>query len=371
MHGKWGSLVHSREPDDSLAVSRIAVFEKPQQSLVLEDSDVLPDDCLRLLLATDWGTRGLRYRMEDVSDVVARLPNAHYLTLRQRGRAIATLTLVPHTFCIEGVPVRALFRCLLAVDGEFQGQGFGTLIAEHVRRTFLDQSREPTLLYGFIESDNHRSRRVQERTGYEPFGEFQFTNFGYLRPRASPGVAGLAAHEVVSLRQELQTFYADHTFCEFGDSLVQREYWVLREGSQIIAGAQVVPRQLSVRDLAGVSGQFLRLASPVLQQVTPFFRLEHRRFLWFGNLFFRGDDARPLMRLLESVLAQFGVAAGGLYSDLRSSRFVALQRAGLGLLHQMSPQQKLTVFVGHRNVPEPVLARIRRGPIVYSPLDCT
>lgn len=346
------------------------LYRDPQSDLVFERAETPPDDFLALLRSTHWGTDGLRYVMNDVAECCSRLPEAHYLTLRQAGRALGTILLIPRWLTVGGITFLAYCRALLAVEQAATGRGYGALIARLTRDHYLNDSAEPTLLYGIVENGNQRSMRVQHRMGYEPLLSFELTNFGHLRPRAIRGLSVLEPHEVDSMRSKLREFYADHVLCEFERSFIASEYWVLRDGNRIIAGVQVVPHEVTVTHLEGTSGKFFRAASAVLARFNPYFKLAERKYLWFGNLFTREGHVPDLFRLLEGVLAEFEMCAAALYSDRRSPICDELHQRGLGALHRISPPSRLTVFAGQHGLPEDVLTQLRSRPVAFSPLDC-
>ena len=320
---------------------------------------------LALLSGVSWGTDGLRYRLNEVGHALDRWYGAQFLELARGDELLAVFVLVPHRYVVEGLPITTWYRSMLAAAPGLAGGGLGRVLTSAARRIYLDEATVPTLLYGYIESDNSRSMRLQERLGYQPLFELEAASWGWLRPAITDGVERCT--DRVAFLAAMRRFWKGHQLDDLDQSAPIDDLWVLRRGGKVVAGALVVDKSLGIEHLPGLDGKLLMAGSPVLRHLTPFFRTDPHTVLWTGPVFFEGDDPEPLLALLQALQGATGASSGLWYVDPRSPARARLQ--ALGPIHRLSPSPTLRAMAGWKNVPDTVIEAIRRGPVLASSLD--
>jgi hypothetical protein len=340
----------------------------------LEDGWVLsvadqPDDAIvDVLESVRWGTEGLRFRAHGLRAALLKETGARFLSLRRDGRTLATATLVPRVFEVEGVKFPAWYRTMLAVPEDAQGHGAGLRIAQAIRHQLLDAATDPVMLYGYVETDNTRSMKIQERIGYASHATFEAVSIGPLRARRLPGVERLGEADRDAYLSLLSRHWDGHVLLDFDQSLRTGDVYVLRRGGEIVAGAQVIVKTLTIESLAGFSGRMVMAIAPLLARLSPLFALRPTKLTWAGSLFWL-DDPRDLVALVEHVQGELECGSAVLYLDPRSPHAQAVRRVGYGAAGLASPPTVLHMMAGHKGLPEPVIAALRTRPLVLSPLD--
>lgn len=320
---------------------------------------------LALLGGVSWGTDGLRYRLNDVGHALDRWFGAQFLELARGDELLAVFVLVPHRYVVDGLPITTWYRSMLAVAPSLVGGGLGRVLTSAVRRIYLDEATTPTLLYGYIESANTRSMRLQERLGYAPLFDLEAASWGWLWPTIADGVERCTDRD--AFLAAMRRFWKGHLLDDLDQSAPIDDLWVLRRGGRVVAGALVVDKSLQIQDLPGLDGKLLLLGSPVLRHLTSFFRTDPHNQLWTGPVFYEGESPEPLLTLLQSLQAATGASSGSWYVDPRSP--VRARLTALGPIHRLSPSPTLRAMAGWKNVPDRVIETIRRGPVLASSLD--
>jgi hypothetical protein len=344
--------------------------------LRLHDRPLPTDAFLAHLAQTEFGTRGLRFFMDAARQDATRLGRAHFLTLETaEGQVRGTYALVPGALVpsapADGDRVPSLYRTFLTVDPALSGQSVGRWLSGETRRLFCDEASGPVVIYGFIDPDNARSMKIALHNRYESLLPFDVLNAGWHRPADDPRVQRLAPGERPAFLQAVRACHPGHVLPDLQTTSLPDELWVLREGGEIVCGAQAVPRSLRITGLGGVSGRLILWGQPVLARLSPLFALRDRRFCWLGSLFARPGAEGLLGVLLQALQRRLEVHGAIAYFDRRTPLYERLRTLGaFGPLHGLSPTTELRVMAGASPAAAPWLARHRDRPWLFSAFDC-
>jgi hypothetical protein len=346
----------------------VILVEDPSQNVVIDVERGYSQPFVELLERTIWGTRGLRYRGFGFDHSLDRIPDFRTIRLWVEGQMVGAYGLSFKTVYIGQTSLQAYHRMFLAIEGGHRGRGLGRLLAEHTRRHFLLEAKEPVVLYGYIEDTNSRSLSISHKVGYRSIGTFTSTLFSRLRPRDRPDVSKL--DDVPGMRALLMDQYRDHALVDLHDSLLPDEYWVLTRHGDVIAGVQASPRKWSLDALPGLSGWLLLRSLPRVPVLRRLLRNRHFDYCSMANLYVKEGHEADFFILCEAVLARLNQVAAMAFGDNTCPVFNRLKGAGsFGALASMGLESQVHVMTGSRHVSDSVVAEAHRRPLLISPLD--
>lgn len=336
---------------------------------VLFDTQVPPQDAIDLLERTIWGQRGLVYRSLDIAEMLSSLAEPSFLRLVRGRRTLAVAVRNRNTLEMAETRYDAIHEALFAVDREFTRQGLGTVLKRASREHYLGMLHAPGLLYGYIESGNEASLRLNRNLGCHELGIIRSRSFNRVRPKLSDRVQLLGADAASEMRALLKTMYRNHALSSFDHSLDAKRYFVVRQAGEIVAGVQAEFLHWELMKLPGWQGQ---LALRLLPQI-PFwgrgFIPSSLHFARVGNLY-AVEGAEPLIsEIIETILAERCLPFAAVLADPRGAperriidriKFGPLDRLIGGSFH---------VLAEFKGVSEHDVAAISRAPVIISPKD--
>ncbi|MEX2369514.1 MAG: hypothetical protein WD578_00805, partial [Bacteroidales bacterium] len=190
------------------------------------------------------------------------------------------------------------------------------------------------IIYGLVEKKNDRSRNFAEIGGFKKTGDIVSFMFSRLRQRRSIAVEQLKQEEIPSMKKLLEDFYSGHAFY-FDDYLfINGNYFVLREGGEVVAGLQANEEQWEIKTIGnGFLDSLVKFLTRI-PLIGKRFKYEEMRFLGIEGIFFKPGHQASLYRLLEGVLAHKNQYLALLIMDTRSPEFRAFREGKkLGPVH--------------------------------------
>lgn len=89
------------------------------------------------------------------------------LLIEEGAAVVATISTADKLLCARSCKRPALYLYDLMVDPDYRGKGLAQLLLEKAHESSCSEGA-PALRYGYIVSDNHASRQLMERAGYQP-----------------------------------------------------------------------------------------------------------------------------------------------------------------------------------------------------------
>ncbi len=346
------------------------IYEDEREGIRITCGQPVGEDFVSILRDTVWGTTGTLYRNPEFD--VEELGHPAYLPVRFEldGRLVGTYMLIHKTVQLGATTVDAYHGTMLTSDPDCAGKHYGQLLLREVRRHFLVEATGPTLHYGYVETDNHRSLAATTKAGYRTLGTMGVVPFSRIFPKEQLPLHRLEEGEQAELAARIRSRYAGHLLLDVEQSLDPRRTWVYKEDGRIRASAFAVCRRVQLVHLPDRVGRFLIRHGhriPLLGRVLDF---GDSRQMWFGALFVEEGDEELLPPLLESILVREGVYGGLVYLDLNGPWTKILQEVGkLGSLNALAGIHTAEIVGGFKGVP-PEDARVVEGqPIWISPLE--
>jgi RimJ/RimL family protein N-acetyltransferase len=341
----------------------------PSSDIQLDVNERVTPEIVNFFERTLWGTEGALYRLRDYAESLEHIPNTRFLGLRKQGRLLALRILNEKYIAWQKEPLQAFYHGLLCVDEKVQNQGYGKMLVERTLDYIRERAESKHLIYSFIEAGNQRSFRIAESLGYQKVGTFHATFFSRLHPRASKRAALLNAPEQSTVLKSLESQYRNHTLTDFPLSLQTSSYHILKEGRQILAGAQFEYQRWIFESLGGTGGYMAVKILPYLPVLGSLFNPQDFRFLKVGNLFFQRAQAQAATELLEAVLEQSKLKVALLFLDKKSPAYQEwLGRGGVGLLNALA-EVEVHVMARFQGFTSPEIEEFKRQPLIISPID--
>lgn len=208
------------------------------------------------------------------------------------------------------------------------------------------------IMYAFIESMNERSKNMVNQAGYEYIRSFLTVAFSRFSPVYDSRVTKIASQEEKKKMESLlMEYYRDYSFFSTDYAFFGDNYYVLKEGEEIIAGVNAIPSSYKIYDMPGVWGWIYMKILPRAPYFRRLFHPDEFRHLVFDAIYCRKGREEELATLFESVCALQGYHTGITWLDDRSELFDKL-RSGIkmGALNRMLNAKPGLVYVRFINL---------------------
>jgi GNAT superfamily N-acetyltransferase len=344
------------------------IYEEPNLGLSMCVDRGYSKPFVNLLHNTIWGTQGLLYYSHDIEQELKRIPNFYMIRLLRGETLVGVYGLAEKIVSVKNVKISAFHRLFLAVDQKYHGNGYGKLLVKHTRRHFLDNAKNPTMLYGYIEAQNSRSLALSKKVRYQCIGSFQSIVFNRFHPQQNPAIK--QASNSIELLQLLEKEYKEFALVDIKQSFIPSEYYYLKRNGTIVAGLQVHPKRFSLVALEGWHGKLvLRLLPriPYLKHLMPNGELD---FLSIGNIYCTQDHGKDFFNLVEGVLALYKTHVAIAFVDCDSPVLSRLRKIGkFGMLSKLVSESLVHVTAGFHQIKEDIITEFIKRPLFISPLD--
>ena len=345
------------------------IFEDSRRNLVIRRSGTYSPSFLGLLNRTVWGSGGLRYTINGMAGILNRIKTPHFLTLTEDHEPVGALTLMSKMTRLEGKDVPAFYSYGLAIDALKRGKGYGTLLAEQALLYGLKNLGDRGIYYGYVEADNIHSMRTLQKVGRKSVGQYHSLLISRLNPRTNDAMEKVDQENTDQIVQLLYEQYKNHSLIDFAYSFKPEDYYILKEGNEIIAGVQCQRNHLTIRYLPGVTGIFITKILPYIPIFCKLLPDRNYQFLTFGNIYVKHGYEPKLFNLIESLLAKYQLYFGMVYMDQRSPFYQRLKTSGkLGIFHAMV-DLPVHVMAFLKGFTDREIAEIERKPLFISMMD--
>jgi hypothetical protein len=213
--------------------------------------------------------------------------------------------------------------------------------------------KDKHIMYAFVESMNERLKNLVSQIGYEYIRSFLTVAFSRFSPKPDNRVSKLPEKEKPEMEKLLLDFYSKYSFFTTEYSFYGNNYYILKEGDKIIAGACAIPASYKVYDVPGIWGWVMMKVLPDAPYFRRLFRPGEFRYLVFDSIYCEKGREAVLANLFESVCAREGFNTGLTWLDDRSELFDRI-RTGvkMGALNRMLNAKPGLVYTKFINLTE-------------------
>ncbi len=229
--------------------------------------------------------------------------------------------------------------------------------------------KDKHIMYAFIESVNERSKNLVHQAGYEYIRSFLTVAFSRFNPMPDSRVTRLMDNERAKIKDLLLDYYKDYSFFT-PEYAFYNQYYVLKEGDEIIAGACAIPTSYKVYEIPGIWGWIMMKILPGTPYFRRLFRPGEFRYLVFDAIYCKRGSEKFLANLFESACAAEGFHTGLTWLDDRSELYDKI-RTGvkMGALNRMLNAKPGLVYTKFINMTEEEKEYFYDAPAYISGFD--
>lgn len=346
------------------------VFAAKDLFIVVEST--ADESAIALLKRTVYGTKGPRYQHTGQEIKVGDLRNPLFFRLIRGSQTIGFYCLAGREVDTPVGRMKGFYGRYLAVDEEEKGKGYGRLLKAEAAKYVERHSSPPLVLFSYIEEANTRSVRISKTEGFHSVATLETTLFSRLSPKLDGRFGHLDASEHESMLKRLESFYERHTLKTFENINYRGNYFVFREGGEVIAGVQANPVTWRFVSMPGIGGWAMMRLFPLVPGLKKLFNPECYQFLALEGLFLKPGREEALFPLLESALAHFNVSSALFQLDTKDNLLHLLQSSGaLGFMNQFKKSITTHVMAKFLSAEGEQRFQLADRPVYISSFDFT
>lgn len=225
------------------------------------------------------------------------------------------------------------------------------------------------IMYAFVESMNERSKNLVNQAGYEYIRSFLTVAFSRFSPRKDKNVSIAGEKDKERMTALLAEFYRGYSFFSMENSFFGN-YYILKEGDEIIAGVNAIPSSYKVYDIPGVWGWVIMKVLPGTPYLKRLFSPGEFRFLVFDSIYCKTGKEQLLANLFESACASEGFNTGLTWLDDRSQLYDKIRtEVRMGALNRMLNAKPGLVYSRFLNFTEQEKEPFYNAPAYISGFD--
>ncbi len=324
------------------------------------------EDLIALLEGTIWGADLTHYEHYYVRNNLLSVPHPHIYTVRDETTILGAVVLCRRTLAGNR---KAYYLRYYAAHPSVKGTGLISRTSVWVMDFIRRDEPGPVVFYASTVYDNQRMSHLIRKLGFEEIGFTATLGLSRRRPRSKGAVSPLSPEELRVFLPRLEEYYHDYAFWIDDHIGLNGQYYVLREGDEIVAGAQMHQGLWRVKKLPGVLG---KIVLPLLPY-TPLRRIidpRAFRFLAFEGIYLQPGKEHRLQDLIETVLYRQGRHAALIWMIDDDPRLPIVRRTNrMGLLQSFLHNARSRFWVSFHHIDPAEQTALRRAPIYISCLD--
>jgi len=338
---------------------------------------------------------GMLYRLKDSIKKLDELKNPFFLTLRKGHRLLGTVGLVHRMVKNANITYSSYYVRYFSIFAPMRSKSRSKKKESPKRNLLLKQSNLKekivgffnnmhdlndksmdkeikTISYAFIEKENYRSMDFSSMIRYETVRELNAIFFSRFFPKEKKNVGRILPEEREKLIESLKEMYSEYTMFFTDNLFYNDQYFVLRQGDEIVAGVQANPVEFEIFEMPGFTGKVLMNILPKLPLLSRLFQPGKFRFAAFEGIYYKPGHERFLIPLFESVCAKYGMNIGVTWLDNGSMIFHHLKKIGrMGFFGKLKKTVPGAVRLKFFNVPEEERMNFCKKPAYISAYDIT
>lgn len=225
------------------------------------------------------------------------------------------------------------------------------------------------IMYAFVESMNERSKNLVNQAGYEYIRSFLTVAFSRFSPKKDKNVSIAGERDKERMRTLLSDFYNGYSFFSPENSFFGN-YYILKDGEEIIAGVNAIRSSYKVYDIPGVWGWVIMKVLPGTPYLRRLFSPGEFRFLVFDSIYCKPGKEQLLASLFESACASEGFNTGLTWLDDRSELYDKIRtEVRMGALNRMLNAKPGLVYARFLNFSEQDKEPFYNAPAYISGFD--
>ncbi len=331
----------------------------------------VPEAVHEFFKQVNWGSEGAVYERINITELIPQLHQAHLVTV-QKGEVIhATAIFCRSEVSIEGEIFTCEYIRYFAASKEIQGRKLVKYYAGKVMENVRNEGSGKTIFIGCVEKGNIRSYKVVENAGYKRIGFLTVNAFSRFFPKIDQRVTHIKTkaeqQQVLAL---LKDQYRHHSLVHFNYVFLNDNYFVIRDGDEILAGCQFHRVNWVINRMPGLSGKIIINVLPHLPLMNRLFNPKKFEFLAFEGIYFKQGHEPALLKLFESLLAKENLYSALFWMGNTCPYHKSLMKNGqLGMLHSFVKDSGAMVMASYSNLSDQEIKSIESNPMFASGFD--
>lgn len=333
-------------------------MEKQDEEIIYQQGDLMivvkhvaDLTAVALLKSTVYGTKGVRYQQTGQEEKIGQLLKPLFFQLYQKEKLIGMYCLDERPISVTHGSIRGFYGRYLAVDELHKGLGYGHLLKQEAIQYVESHKDGAILFYSYIEEKNTRSLAISRKQGFHSAAVLKTFIFRCHSPQTDPRFTRLEPSQLNDMLQLLNDTYQGYSLKTLTHIGYQSNYFVLKEGDEIVAGIQANPVCWRFLHMPGLSGWLMMNLLPIVSVTRRYFNPTNYRFIVPEGLYLKKGRESLLHVLLESVLAHFGLHSALFQIDEKDPLLSLLTQPESGLLSGFQPV-KTHVMIKLRELPD-------------------
>jgi len=358
---------------DSGAIGEVTprtLWEDSDRGLSLELKPIATPAIVRLIGDTQFGSGGLRYRRLDVDRLIERRQPTAYLSLRQGDRLLASYVLTGIKLSAGGECVDGVYRALLCVAADAQGQGFGRLMVTEALKwldTRAGELARPLLSYGCVERANSRPQSLLGASGAREIG-FLHTQMVYRQwPRRRLELLRLDGQTSAKVKDAQSDASAD--CCLAPAEPMAATFFAVANDAMIMAGAHARIVRINFDRIGGpwdfLSERIFAHVGPARRRFDP----RNFTYLQLDGVVAQPGCGRLWRDFLSTLMAEHGVHMAMFTLDPTRQLSARLERSRVFGRVARATRQELAVIVSGHGAGAARLVDCRGEPLAVAPCE--
>ena len=275
---------------------------------------------------------------------------------------------------IKGVPKKRLTKADLKDENKRT-----TVLGRFIQPVFADPAQlreektsadQPAIIFAIIDQTNLRSMNFSAQMGLETVGSLAAFTFSRLRPRRSDRIETMEENQRADILKQIKEFYKDYTLFYSDSIFSNNDYYVIKEGSRMVAGVQIYPVTWKIVDFgnkmtnraAGLLGRIPSLRKRINK--------DEISFLAFDAIYCEPGYEKLLYELMEGVLARTKHFLAMMMMDLESDLYALFrENKKLGILHKIQGNSYTDIRVRFIHMPDAVKQQFYDRPTYIPTYD--
>ena len=326
-------------------------------------------EIVNLLKRTIYGTKGPKYQHTGQEMKLNNLKNPIFFTLKNTKEIIGFYCLCEREVMVGVGHYLGYYGRYLAVDEQFQGNNYGTLLKKVAVEYVETNAVSPSIFYSYIEENNTRSLNISKALIFESVSTLETIIFSRLYPKENKNISRLNSTELSTILSKLESHNSTTILRTFENINYQDNYFVIKKKGVIVAGLQANPVRWKIKEMEGIGGKILLKILPHIPILKRLINPEQYDFLAIEGIFMESKYEEYLYDLLEGVLYHFNMTSILIQLDSKSPFLKLFKEKGdLGLLNSMKKDVKTHVMIKAINCNKSV---ITSGEVYVSSFDFT
>ncbi len=328
-------------------------------------------EVIEFLDTTTWGTEDTLYEHKKTDERISDLTDPIPVLASVEDRLLALVVMDRRRVRSGNFSCISYFFRYLASNASFRERAIVGKAGQKTMDIVRESEQDKAIYFASIEGKNRRSYNFVKGVGYEQIGQVHTVGFSRFFPRKSRFMRPvLTERDRERVLHILQEHYSSHSLVHFSNLFKNGGCYVLEKEGVIKAIVQAYPALWVIKQMKGKMGKILMKYVPHIPILNKMFNPRKFEFLAFEGLYFR-DTTDDLVRLMESVLAEYGLKSAMFWLDDRDTMYATLTHSGkLGLLHRFVKDSSAYILASFRNLTQEEEKEITNAPVYMSGFDC-